>query len=151
MSKDKWKGVKNDGPKLPWEFKKRWLAKLRSGKLKQARGALCEVVKMSKKRGVPTYGYCCLGVAGLCLKSQEWEHYENTAITVGEPKRFRGEESLIGSTLGKTKVEVKVRDALFHYVRAEDIGAISVEEVLAGMNDDGWTFKQIADWIEANL
>ena len=41
--------------KLPKEFKKKWVAALRSGKYKQARGVLYDEYNK---------GYCCLGVSG---------------------------------------------------------------------------------------
>jgi hypothetical protein len=108
--------------KLDPEFKKKWLEALRSGKYKQGKNVLYDA---------ETNCFCCLGVAGdLCEIPKE------KLIEVGckilSAKEFRGY---------KIPLALSERD----YTQDE------LQRELAEMNDNGKTFLQIADHIEANF
>lgn len=122
--------MKTKYPKLPKEFKKKWLVALRSGKYKQASGSLCN------KRG-----YCCLGVAarsqGIANKWFENKGYYETSWRFENWDRIKRliPEQLLGA------LEIN-----------------STVQILANMNDGTGdyvdkpkSFKQIANWIENNL
>jgi hypothetical protein len=113
--------------KLPEEFKKKWVAALRSGEYKQGRDYLYDPFDDQ---------YCCLGVAGaVCGVDKEVmkkacylrdKDYQDT--TNDDPIAPESYPKLI--TLG-------IKDNKAH--------------VLASMNDEGKSFSQIADYIEKNL
>ena len=103
------------------EIKDRWVEALRSGKYQQGQGTL-------------KYGesFCCLGV--LCdLHAKEtgvdWEY---------DPRR--NAQKYLGNT-GVPPVKVHSWAGIRH----------KANEVLTNLNDArGYTFEQIADWIEEN-
>jgi hypothetical protein len=107
--------------KLPKKFAIKWLKALRSGKYKQDTGYLKSPI-----------GYCCLGVAGrICkLTDKQIDGYdwlkENINITEKDLKLVPQE--LQGSSLSNGLVEI-----------------------LSLMNDEGDSFKEIADWIEEEV
>ena len=111
------------------ELKKQWLEALRSGRYTQAKGYL-EKIKPGTEE---TIGNCCLGV--LCLLTG----YRATTLMGSQAaKRVEGfgEEMYmfpIDSTLA--------RWGLTHDEASE----------LADLNDSGYDFKYIADWIEKNI
>ena len=118
------------------EYKKLWTNALRSGKYVQTIGHLRSV------RG----GFCCLGVA--CDVNKD-------ALMVSwAGKQFLGEETKlpaevgnligIGNQHGNPVIPIKVRD---HDKELQKIGVMEYQ-TLAGLNDFGLTFPQIADIID---
>ena len=112
-------------------IKEQWLHALRSDKFKQGRDYL-------HKDG----RHCCLGV--LC----------ELAVDAGVIDAFKaeGRPTMYGE-YGETSLPPEVQ--LWAGLR-EDIPSVSVEiegeqQHLASLNDNGWTFKEIADIIEKEL
>jgi hypothetical protein len=110
-------------------LRRQWLRALRSGKYKQASGAL-------RRRVTPRsgkFGYCCLGVA-LDVLGGEWT-------------KVHGEYSCqVGRVNNESTVEMN--EAVLERIGMTD----SEQQVLIRMNDgDGRTFEQIADFVEENL
>ena len=103
-------------------LKKKWVAALRSGKYRQGRARLCTPAKHGGH-----VKYCCLGV--LCEISKA-------------EKIWRDAYGYLGSDS-----YVFVPDRL-----AEEIDLQNNDQIdLAAMNDDGKSFREIANWIEENL
>lgn len=106
------------------EIKAKWIEALRSGKYKQGTHWL---------RLQDTY--CCLGVLCDLVDSSGWE----------------------SNTIGTT--HVYAREGYTHNyskILPENIGQEldippEISDQLSNMNDDGHTFKEIADYIEARL
>ncbi len=114
-------------------LKKEWLKDLESGRFRQTDGMLCA---MGGRGGHASY--CCLGVMGCTLQ-------RTNLIAVTRPKSkhdpqrgifFDGEENFellpenLRKKIGLTKTGQKK---------------------LALMNDNGKSFKEIANWIRTNL
>jgi len=108
------------------KLKEEWVKALRSETYQQGIGALI-------KGGVDQDFFCCLGV--LC----------DVAGTDWVDKRM--EHGILG--------EIEVRSEGSSYLSAAMLSRIGLtdtsQRTLAAMNDDGETFKQIADYIEQNL
>jgi hypothetical protein len=119
------KNVKEDA-RLPKEFKKKWLAALRSGKFKQGIEALENDGK-----------YCCLGVA--CRIVHPKINLQDTPF-ISEARI--GVNGWTKDSLRKIKVP--------NILKGEDDENIIVRK-LSKMNDGGSSFKKIAAWIEKNL
>jgi hypothetical protein len=108
-------------PKLPKDFKKKWLVALRSGKYLQSKSALKEKDSAGKSH------YCCLGVAGEIVGAK---CMLNKALFTKED-RIRG----------VTKVPAMLRG---------DTGANPLVKKLVSINTR-YKFPGVADWIEENL
>lgn len=126
------------------EIKQKWVDALRSGEYQQATGRLRNI-----------HGFCCLGV--LCdLYAQE--PFNKGWMFRGEDEKyplqedywvFDGESELLPSSVRQwaglksncpdIKVECEDEDEEYFYT------------TVAELNDDGTTFKQIADLIETQL
>jgi hypothetical protein len=115
------------------ELKAKWIEALRSGKFPQATGEL------KKIRSGEVVGFCCLGV--LCeLTGKDGPSQSNfgflnddTAKELGLP--VASEEEVAKFVNGARSVN--------------DLEGKSFQIRAAGRNDGGWTFQQLADWIEA--
>lgn len=108
--------------KLDPEFKAKWVAALRSGEYKQGVGLLFNLEKDS---------YCCLGVISkVCGVSNDQLLLINTKLP-----NFNELDPIIRSTFSQD-----------HLDTVSDMAA-----ELAKMNDVGYTFNEIADYIESNL
>lgn len=105
------------------QLKAEWVEALRSGEYHQADGAL----RRYENEG---YSYCCLGV--LCATmGATWKSGEPILgdVNIGDT-----DEELLGETgLRLTGLDNKT------------------QQDLAGMNDQGKSFPEIADFIEQNL
>lgn len=134
--------------KMPPAKKKAWIADLRSGDFKQAPDTLCmapdthEDVKQEK--------YCCLGVAcvtfGETWVKRRWGKGKYGTVRwglAGNSIEANGEGWAVTDTPA-TDMPSKV--ALKRWGLDPDAA-----RVLATMNDNGKSFKQIANWIEKNL
>ena len=116
--------------KLDPKFKKKWLKALRSGKYQQTQGALRDLADNGE------YGFCCLGVAlDLKLKDTKtgWSGY-------------RGHNSFLLTKTSTVSCDTtKWKQSNF----AKEIGLTAeAQDNLAGLNDEGGGFEQIADYIE---
>lgn len=120
---------KNEYPKLPKAFKRKWLEALRSGKYKQGAGYLHTI----NDDGQDTY--CCLGVAGaVCGISTE----KMRGVKLFNPNK-------LGLHLSRRQCD-RIPKALRGGLNDNPL----VHELII-MNDEGKTFKHIANWIEKNL
>lgn len=111
--------------KLPEEFKKQWIAALRSGEYKQGQRAL--IVKQNDE-----VSYCCLGLAYKIAKGVD------------------PIETKSGYIDGDIDVD-GVPMCLVGNASAYSNAGYGIRKELAYMNDDGKSFSEIADWIEENL
>lgn len=115
--------------KLSPELKAKWIEALRSGDYAQGTGELCVL------SGDDEYEHCCLGVLA-----------EVAGI---ERERIRGKCHL--SDIGNTLLgEFDSDDGVEYSTKFPDTYT-TIQRKLAGMNDTGKTFPEIAKWIEANL
>ncbi len=106
------------------ELKTAWLAALRSGDIAQGRNSL----------GKPDTAMCCLGV--LC-------HVQEKDLTKVQRK----------PDMNGYGARLELPWAERAYPPTEWAGGLSIAEAghCAGMNDNGKSFAQIADWIEENV
>lgn len=122
------------------EIKARWVSALRSGEFLQGGGAL--------KKYYPARGaseHCCLGV--YCELAAAAGHATQEPYT--PHREFVAEEQ----NLMKFKDLIGVGDAGFPTDLLMGWGGLDLQSahLLASMNDEGKSFAEIADWIEANL
>ncbi len=109
------------------ENRKKWVEALRSGKYEQGKYIL------AKENLSGTYSFCCLGVA---------------AHILGEPEDLLSAYSTLRD----------LPDIMDAYGLIDDAGACYVKNTegegydgcLAELNDDGFTFEEIADIIESD-
>lgn len=106
-------------------IQRKWIEALRSGKYKQGRALLCGAE-----------GYCCLGIA--C------EVLESPRTVVGRVTSFRGHDAFPHRTDAE---RLKLRSTSGLIVGGPMLRG---KDWLAGANDEGATFSEIADFIEAN-
>ncbi|MDG4826035.1 hypothetical protein O7635_29655 [Asanoa sp. WMMD1127] len=130
--------------------KEQWLTALRSGEYEQAQGTLYE-----------DGGYCCLGVlCDIAVKNDaipeptdfpypRWDGVIRTDVT---RRAYMAEKMVLPAAVaewaGLTDVDPMVN------VPEEDYDTelvVSVEKHLSELNDDGSTFAELADLIEAQL
>lgn len=117
-----------------------WVAALRSGEIAQTRQSLQD-----------HDGYCCLGV--LCLVANRMDP-QQFPITHGSEGPKAG--LILGGMLSHHR---KLREILYDPERHVDYDADAkeidcaghLEEKAASLNDEGRSFAEIADWIEANV
>lgn len=112
--------------KLPKTFKTKWLKALRSGKYIQGESKLC------KKEGKEIQ-YCCLGVA--C-----------SLVGISDKTLIKSEAGYISSASNQN-LPIRCINKTPKLLRSES----GIPEKLALMNDDGKSFKVIANWISKNL
>ncbi|WP_136623946.1 hypothetical protein [Bradyrhizobium centrolobii] len=105
-------------------LKARWVKALRSKRYRQASGNLRE--KQSNKR----YSYCCLGV--LC-------HTMGVKWKTGVP--------VLNDTIMEAQGEAYLSYDALKMVGLDD----DTQRQLATMNDEGYTFRDIADHIENTI
>ena len=112
--------------KLPPKFKAKWLAALRSGKFKQGQHLLC----FEYTSGAITH--CCLGVAcATAGASNELMKGAGVPLTLASRKPSY-----------RKKLPVILLEPKFHYI---------VKKLMVMNDDEGCSFKEIANWIEKNL
>jgi len=121
--------------KLDPKIKKVWLKALRSGEYKQTEAFLC----VEKKEGEPEF--CCLGVLCEEVGDGEWRFKKgnkNECLpphwTYSDPGRKISFASFPPPALMR-RVGLDIRHA----------------QELTNRNDEGWSFEEIADYIEENL
>lgn len=120
------------------EVKAQWIADLRSGDFVQASGRLKTTLQPDTrgmgKVEVPTIGYCCLGVLLERQEPQNWGH--PTKVLTDAFTNY-------GSADGQ---EIFTLEACKRYGLD-----YNMMEKLAGLNDEGKTFVEIADLIEVGV
>jgi hypothetical protein len=114
------------------DIKQEWTADLRSGKYKQGKGGL--------RNPPPENGYCCLGVlCDIISRKPEFQHWQ------WDGGFFQSIHAHIYNNSTVVANESYVPDSL-----ADAIGlAHHQQRALASFNDQGFSFEQIADKIEA--
>lgn len=126
-------------------LKKRWTKALRSGKYKQGKSALRkqerDTLTGDLKPEVETF--CCLGVLCDLVEPKEWELYTATGeySNGGNPDDCGMPREDLQHKLGLDKP----------HSRNPNHAGESIADQLAKMNDDGRSFKVIANWIEKHL
>ena len=108
-------------------IKAKWLEELRFGGHEQVPGTL----KADKPEG--TIGYCCLGVL-----EEKVLGNQITAVQLLDPSGV----GLVMDYEGPTSTYERIKEDV--------IGNRSLVYELIQMNDNGWTFPKIADYIEHN-
>lgn len=111
-------------PKLPGDFKNKWIAALTSGHYSQTRMMLFR----SDGGSVLPYGFCPIGVAGAMV-----------GITLDQ---LAGKQFISHKILGYEKLPSVL------YGTGEDNEVIAT---ITSMSDNGATFEEIATWIGENL
>ena len=147
------------------EIKAKWLEALRSGEYPQTEGMLQRTTPLPNAPGFPETpkGYCCLGVLADTLVDDEekvvWR-FESLKLT-GNVKGFavlsvwsdkledyREEESVLPDVLAERlhmTVDGELGDfKVWNHNRVVEEGSMR----LTSLNDNGFTFSQIADLIE---
>lgn len=117
------------------ELEKKWLTALRSGDYRQTDGLLHRHAKHPGNEGdkIKVDKFCCLGV--LCkLAGIEPELYAE----------YMDDE-------GDTLLPLYYEYADSSEYAPEHLLDIDTQRLLARLNDDGWTFLQIADYIEGKV
>lgn len=121
-------------PKMYQPFKEAWIKALRSGKYKQGKGALREGNL-----------FCCLGVACEIAQLPRANFLCSTTYYCSD---------VVAKKMIRISAEFAPEYSAGNLPRsfAKDIGISSkAEGKLMNMNDNGKSFKEIADWIEENL
>lgn len=116
------------------QLKQKWLEALRSGKYDQGESQLVIVADEDNRRN----RYCCLGllaeIAGL------------------NPERFPTHAYLGESGLNNAECGLGPwSSAGPSFDPSDETTHTTFQRKLAGMNDNGKSFAEIADWIEANI
>jgi hypothetical protein len=139
--------------KLKPEIKERWLQRLRSKTIKQGKGQLRQSSQHPVTRMPEPDAFCCLGVLGQLavedgkanwdgLELQATESYSCLAMPRGLAD-WACDKEVVPLILETHPSE---EDAFSFRVTTAD-GATSLDK----LNDDGFTFEQIADIIEEQL
>lgn len=105
------------------KIKAKWLRALRSGKFKQGQQTLCAKTD-------DDYEFCCIGVLAHIAISAPWAQF-------GYEHTFEGNGENTTTLSSKILRRVGLKD--------------DIQTKLIVMNDNGKSFKQIANWIERNL
>ena len=104
-----------------------WVKALRSGRFKQGDGYL----RNETERG---FDYCCLGVLCEITKSNTGGQWNDSMFEVS----------------GNIGIGVLPSNVLAQFGMKTCDGATGQNTTLATKNDDGWSFLEIADFIEKN-
>ena len=119
------------------EIKKRWIEALNSDEYKQ-----------TKNRLKDSTGYCCLGVlTDLYVKehNQEWKYYEESHIYYFNDVESGQREGTILPYCVVNWSGLEYVDPYFHVSNTDDVNYLTI------LNDEGYSFKQIAQIIEENF
>lgn len=125
-------------------LQKKWIKALRSGKYRQAEGQLCEYDHHRH------YKHCCLGVACELIHGKDFFRKQRREFEGGGLSRWESECSVdknIGQVLGEMErksIGLRRNDGC----PTDDNFNILLS--LAEYNDEGYSFKEIADIIEKN-
>jgi hypothetical protein len=130
------------------EIKKLWVEALRSGEYAQSTGALCNLknVGTESRDEYAVKGYCCLGVlTDLAVKAGvvEWERS-------GDGLPVQGVREMIEPGIN-TVVTALTPQKVVDWAGLEWTNPMVRGQSLAGLNDQGKSFEQIAKLIEEEL
>lgn len=119
------------------EIRDKWTAALRSGQYRQCSEALCKFARSEDEYGEEVVDedsakFCCLGVLGDILGVDRHELAKHS--TLSDIKR----DDLLGPWGENFESSVPASWS-------------TVQQQLAGKNDNDVKFPEIADWIEANV
>lgn len=139
---------KEKGTTKPYKFTKtqlKWLEALESGEYKRCRHVLCEELQNGDCR------YCCLGVASEILLSGKYKEKLNDSLVWA----FDGEDTECPySVMEKLKLHGGLgeffKDGETYTHEFTKDGTIVETHSLAELNDEGWSFKKIANFIRNN-
>ena len=123
--------------KMDPHLKEQWLKALRSGKYEQTSGFLCEVDSDAEE------SFCCLGVLFDIAGGEvggEWS----------EPKSVFKFSPLARKAIVKSSRSSDSSMLPNGFTKFSKLSKYTQNE-LAEMNDNGWSFEKIANWIERNL
>lgn len=134
--------MKSDNEKLDPKFKKKWVKALRSGNYKQAIGSL-QRVKAHPEEREAKLGFCCLGVACDLVNPKGWIIQNGLASYQAVDSLGRRNPSIDDCGPQSAGLPEYTRK-LINLPRLE-------QSLLIKMNDDGSSFKKIANYIEKNL
>jgi len=120
------------------KIKKEWIKALRSGEYKQGKGKLCR-----SEDGGETYQYCCLGVLIDIAYDGDWFlcYYEDDP-TYG---LYDGNDFEATELPYEFYVELKLEESSLNTLMKMNDGTYQYKE------KGGYSFDEIADWIEENL
>lgn len=119
------------------EFVKPWTDALRSGKYKQTTGVL-----QRNERSTRGAGFCCLGV--LCDVLKDHENVKGEWVENQTRYEFRYDRNQQSTSAGLPRPVLELTGI------KQSLGRIDNKNFLAYLNDDGKTFDEIADIIDAN-
>lgn len=142
------------------DYKDRWIAALRSGKYEQGWGWLCQ-----REPEETEWQFCCLGVLADLDGVLDIEDYFGVGIEALEatgkhlrkgrkvPTASRNWESSMYEGVDQclTRTTVAYPQSFTDEVTAESDESLTPEAlpwVVANMNDHGWSFERIADFLE---
>lgn len=118
-------------------LKRKWIKALRSGEYDQDTGVLCSA---DGKR------FCCLGVLADIQGARWEEQIKDTGFGFSYGKSL----VLIPVPKEKSKPQ-KDQDELVLASQLRNGLSKAQQNELAHLNDNNWTFDQIADWIEEHV
>jgi hypothetical protein len=107
------------------EYKAKWIAALNSGQYKQTTERLCD-----------SDGYCCLGVLANIVDPTAWRDSDDPDVEGFGVKTWNDLSSDLDSG--------EISDAL-------DLSWENQNKLISLNDDERLSFREIADWIEANL
>ena len=122
---------------------KKWVKALRSGDYQQGKGNLCKEDEISGD-----CEYCCLGVACDILTEADWVKHPHWVVwSIGEHEEFEMPRLADKKQWGETET------TSFPSLKTlNNIGLdVAYAQELAELNDNGWSFKKIANKIEKDL
>ena len=122
------------------EYKDKWIAALRSGEYKQGRSSLCAIQDDGSQ------AYCCLGVLAE-LDGVLEESSMPSSILPSVQRSVRDAQGHLDTYMyegeGQRLTSVEVEPPL-----ETEKGDMALPWMVAHLNDAGWTFEQIADYLE---
>ena len=130
--------IRQGGPKLDPEFKRNWVEALRSGEYQQGMNHLFD----TGPSGPSQERYCCLGVACVTAGVEKDVIYQMDLIDEGVLIGFQGERG--------DQEPFPVPDMLFGEPSLSNVEGVIIG-ILTWANDRGFSFEDIANWIEARL
>lgn len=111
------------------QLRDEWVKALRSGEYKQGRRG-----RLREKDADGNVCHCCVGVLQELL---------------GDPNKEIDDNRW--TYLDELKITALLPSAASHFSNISDVQMRDARYKLAEMNDNGYSFTQIADWIEANI
>lgn len=110
---------------LTEELFNKWISALRSGEYKQDKNHL-----------KTDNGYCCLGVLA-DIKGVEWNRFDEDSYY------FKSDNECYYYNLDKDHV-------MYSQILPMSVLHINIQNTLSNMNDDGYSFLEIADYLVEN-